>query len=180
PFKRAFEQGFALVLGTAGDDEEDRELAARARALAGEWAYRANGRALQLTDAEFLQRGHDGNLILIGNADTNAAWDQLIGPDAPLRVERGGVRLGPNLHTGDDLAVLAVLPRRGDAEHLVGVVGSSGPVGTRLHAVSAPFTSGVGIPDFLIFDGRVLQDGDGGVRAAGFWDHHWRLPSDGR
>jgi dienelactone hydrolase len=180
PFKRAFEHGFALVVGTAGDAEEDRELAARARSLAGEWAYRANGRALQLTDGEFLRDGHDGHVILVGNADTNAAWDEVLASDAAVRAERGLIRVGADVHRGEDLAALAVMPRRGSDELLVGVVADSGPAGTRLHGITSPFTSGVGIPDFLVFDGRVLEEGDGGVLAAGFFDHRWRLPVDGK
>ena len=180
PFKRAFDHGFAFVTGTAGSAQETAELADRARALALEWAYRANGYAPVLTDREFLEHGHDGNLVLLGNADTNAAWDAALATDAPLRAMRGALLLGDELLEGDDLACLAVLPRRGRDDRLVAVVGDSGPAGTRLHAVTAPFTSGVGIPDYLVFDGRVLTDGDGGVLAAGWFDHRWRLPSSGR
>jgi hypothetical protein len=34
---------------------------------------------------------------------------------------------------------------------------------------------GVGLPDFAVFDARMLRDGIEGVRAAGFFDNDWRV-----
>jgi hypothetical protein len=46
----------------------------------------------------------------------------------------------------------------------------------RAAASLAPFVSGVGYPDYVVYGPEVLASGDGGLRAAGFFDHRWRLP----
>ena len=43
----------------------------------------------------------------------------------------------------------------------------------RLGYVVDPFIAGSGMPDLVMFDGSVLQAGDGGVRAAGWFDWKW-------
>jgi hypothetical protein len=74
-----------------------------------------------------------------------------------------------------------VRPRRIDAEHkdasafLVGAFADTGVRGARLGYTLAPFTSGVGYPDYALFNSDVLAKGDGGVLAAGWFDHAWKL-----
>ena len=62
---------------------------------------------------------------------------------------------------------------------LVGVFADTGPSGTRLGYTLAPFVSGVGYPDYAVFDTGVLSQGDGGVLAAGWFDHRWALGGEG-
>jgi hypothetical protein len=64
----------------------------------------------------------------------------------------------------------------GEDTALLGWFADSGPQGSRLGYTLAPFVSGVGCPDFAIFDASVLSKGDAGVRAAGWFDSHWRAP----
>ena len=180
PFKRAFDNGFVLVYGTAGGAEETRWLAARARQDASVWRYRANGRAPVLSDVEWLARGAPaGNVILYGNADTNGAWDTVLAPDAPLTARRGALTLGEHRWEADDVAATVVLPRRDDPEALVGVFADTGPRATRLGFGLLTFVSGVGLPDYAVFDADVLLEGDGGVLAAGWFDHRWRPEAGG-
>ena len=179
PFKRAFDNRFVLVAGTAGDDREDAELLARARYDSQVWRYRANGRAevwsdVQVLSAGNLQRLSGRNLILYGNRDTNLAFVALVPPDCPLRAERGRMALGDAAWEGDDLAALCVYPRVGDPAALLGLFADSGPRGTRLGYTVSTFISGVGCPDFALFDSSVLVHGDGGVRAAGWFDSSWQ------
>ena len=58
---------------------------------------------------------------------------------------------------------------------LVGAFADSGIRGARLSYVLAPFASGVGYPDYAVFDSNVLAKADGGVLAAGFFDARWEL-----
>ncbi len=194
PFKRAFDRGFVLVYGTAGDEREDAELLARARCDAENWWYRGNGSARIVSDVEFNSRKEADwifgmelgdfvpNVILYGNADTNAAWTPLwSASQSPFDAHRGVLRLGEREWKGDDLGALVVAPRRdknGDVIALLGAFADSGARGSRLGYALQPFTSGVGYPDYTLFDARILTSGDGGVLATGYFDAEWKL--DGR
>jgi hypothetical protein len=179
PFKRAFDNRFVLVHGTAGDEREDAELLARARYDSEVWRYRGNGCAQVWSDVDFLApanlaRMSSRNVILYGNLDTNLAWAALVPPDCPLQARHGSLRLGDQVFAGEDLAALCVYPRVVDETALLGLFADTGPTGTRLGYTLAPFVSGVGCPDFAIFDATVLSAGDGGVRAAGWFDRRWQ------
>jgi len=185
PFKRAFDNRFAFVYGTAGDDARDRELLERARADQQNWWYRANGVPPVVADEAFegldVQTEWRRNAILYGNADTNSAWDKLVPSSCPISVRDGAIEVGEHVFEGEDLACVFVYPRSGDGEarSLVGAFGSTGPAGARLGYVLAPFVSGVGYPDYVVFDANILTEGDGGVLAAGWFDHEWQLQAGG-
>ena len=51
----------------------------------------------------------------------------------------------------------------------------SGANGTRLGYTLAPFVSGVGYPDYVVFNAQVLDDKDKGILAAGWFNHAWQL-----
>lgn len=185
PFKRAFDHQFVLVYGTHGNPDENRELFERARSDLETWWYRANGTPRLESDEQY-ERSHSekslpSNVILYGNADTNSAWTRLLGDDSPIQAKRGSLKLGDHEWKGDDLAAVFVRPRRIDAEHkdasafLVGAFADTGVRGARLGYTLAPFTSGVGYPDYALFNSDVLAKGDGGVLAAGWFDHAWKL-----
>jgi len=179
PFKRTFRRHFVLVYGTRGTPEENRELLERARCDSEIWWYRGNGRGRLVSDTEYLAlKRTDSNAILYGNADTNLVWKERVGASAPIQVRRGSVKLGDREWKGDDICALIVYPSSVAAE-LFGLVGSTGVAGTRLSYTSAYFVSGVGYPDYTIFGPDVLQKGDGGVRAAGWFDADWKLDGHG-
>jgi len=174
PFKRAFDRRFVFVYGTIGDDGEDRELFERARYDQATWWYRANATAELMSDREFLASESIGrNVILYGNRDTNVAWQQLISSDGPIDARRGSLRLGTRSWKGDDLGAVFVLPRADDGIGLVGAFADTGPRGSRLGYMLAPFVSGVGYPDYALFSPAILSSGDGGVLAAGWFDRNW-------
>ncbi|MBK7876958.1 MAG: prolyl oligopeptidase family serine peptidase [Planctomycetes bacterium] len=190
PFKRAFDRGFVLVYGTAGDEREDAELLARARCDAESWWYRANGSVRVVRDDDFVTHGLGTwvfgveledfvpNVVLYGNADTNSAWTKVLGADTTIEARRGTLRVGERTWKGDDLAAVFVRPRvdkEGRTIALVGAFADTGVRGARLSYVLAPFASGVGYPDYAVFDANVLAKGDGGVLAAGFFDADWKL-----
>ncbi|HEX9794128.1 MAG TPA: prolyl oligopeptidase family serine peptidase [Planctomycetota bacterium] len=178
PFKRAFDRHFALVVGSAGSAAETAVLLARARHDAGVWAYRGNGRAQIVVDRELLARPAafaGRNLILYGNADTNAAWERVFGAAAPVQIRRGRIALGEQVYEGGDLGAVFLLPRADSAGALAGAFGDTGVAGARLGDTLAPFVSGVGYPDYCVFSAKILAEGDDGVLAAGWFDHAWKL-----
>lgn len=176
PFKRAFDHDFVLVHGTQGSDDEDRELFERARSDLQTWWYRANATPRIASDVEFLALRGDCNVILYGNADTNSAWEAVLDLACPIEARRGKLTLGKHEWIGTDLAAVFVFPRSGTKSGtLVGVFADTGMPATRLGYTLAPFVSGVGYPDYAIFSSEVLSQGDGGVLAAGFFDHEWSI-----
>jgi predicted esterase len=183
PFKRAFDRRFLVVIGTAGDGAEDRELIERARFDVGTWWYRANATPEVYTDVEFLalekKPQAERNVILYGNRDTNSAWAQLIGA-SPVDARRGALVVGEREFQGDDLGAVFVRPRRDvSTGALVGAFADTGIAGARSGYRLAPFISGVGYPDYAVFSKEILTRGDGGVLAAGWFDEAWQLQSGG-
>ena len=116
------------------------------------------------------------NVILYGNADTNAAFGIVA---SPLQARRGRITFDGHTWIGPDLAACLVHPHAEDDEALVGVFADSGIEGARLGYTLMPFVSGAGYPDYAIFDATVLTKGDAGVLAAGFFDGRWRVQAGG-
>jgi hypothetical protein len=119
-----------------------------------------------LSDAEFLASPRPGNVLLYGNADTNQAWEALVGSDA-VQVGRGYAAVDEKRIEGGDVAVLAALPRRGGGDRLVGVVGGTGLEGMRATERLPYFTSGVGFPEVVVMRAGVWRSGYDGVEGAG-------------
>jgi len=171
PFKRAFARRFVFVYAAS-------DPASRARALydAQRWWYIGNGDCTVVSDAQFLFGNYsDRNVILYGNADGNRAWKRVLADTCPIDVRQGAVTIGKQRYEGDDLGCFFVYPRKGEAQALVGVVGYSGVTGARAGANVSVFAAGVGIPDYMVFGSDVLRKGDDGVRAAGWFDHGWKV-----
>lgn len=206
PFKRAFDNRFLVVYGTAGDPREDRELFERGRHDLEVWWYRANGVPRFMSDEEYLaaiaepelaegeakaqmmvlesqvRRVLDlqsRNVILYGNEDTNRAWRVLLAEDSPVQVRRGAIELGERVFGGEDLGVVFTYPSALDRSALVGYFADTGTRGARLGYTLASFVSGVGYPDYAVYSSEVLRSGDGGVLAAGWFDHAWGLQEEG-
>ncbi|MDP7246286.1 MAG: prolyl oligopeptidase family serine peptidase [Planctomycetota bacterium] len=180
PFKRAFDKSFVLIYGTIGSEKETEELLARARYDSEIWFYRANGHARLCSDREFLDPDSQEdfthrNIILYGNTENNAAWDTVLADDHPIQVSKNKIRLGSQTWKGDDLGATFVLPRKGEHETLVAAFASTGIAGARLGYTLAPFISGVGYPDYTVFNSQVLQSGDDAILAAGWWNEAWKL-----
>ena len=128
-----------------------------------------------MSDAQFLAGDFkDRNVILYGNADTNAAWETLLGK-SPVQVKRGSVKIGEREVQGDDLAILFVRPRPGSDTASVGVVAGTGLPGMRLTERLPYFTSGVHFPDVTVIGSEMLSRGVAGVRVAGFFGNDWTV-----
>ena len=171
PFKRAFDRRFVLVYGSS-------DAASRQRALydAQRWWYVGNGDCTVVSDAQFLFGNFSGrNVILYGNADTNAAFQRVLSGSCPIDLRNGAATIGGKRYEGADLGCFFVYPRKGEANTLVGVVGHTGPAGARAGANVSVFSSGVGIPDYMLFGAEFLRKGDAAVRAAGWFNHAWNI-----
>jgi poly(3-hydroxybutyrate) depolymerase len=175
PFREAFRNRMQFVYGTKGTAAENGWALAKARYDAEAFWYRGNGSIDVLPDTKFDPKAEpDRNVILYGNAETNAAWKPLLG-DSPLQVRGGVVAVGEREEKGDELAVVFVRPRPGSDRALVGVVGGSGVVGMRLTERLPYFVSGVGYPDWLVFGPEAMAQGSAGVRGAGFFGIDWSV-----
>ena len=172
-FKRAFDRAFVLVYSTGGTPEENAWSLAKARYDGEQWWYRGNGQARLLSDAELLglrsQGANPCNVILYGNADTNRAWEVMLGKDA-RQVTRGAANAAGRKFEGDDLACLLVLPRVDvsplDESCEVGVVGGTGLRGMRATERLPYFSAGTGFPDSLVLRASVWSRGPEAIEAA--------------
>lgn len=173
-FKSVFDNNAVLVYSTQGSAEENAWAAAKARFDAETFWYRGNGSLETIPDTEFDPATYrNRNVVLYGNADTNAAWSLLL-PASSVQVRRGEVRIDVRREMADDLAVLFVQPKIDSARALVGVVG-----GTSLRGMQATnrlryFVAGVAYPDLFIFSADALSRGLGEVRVLGFFADDWR------
>lgn len=177
PFKEAFRNRMAFVYGTRGSAEENAWALAKARYDAEQFWVRGNGSVDLVSDVQFQPSEElDRNVILYGNAETNAAWDPLLAA-SPVQVRRGSIRLGDREIPGEDLACLFLRPRPGSDRAAVGVIAGSGLAGMRLTDRLSYFLAGVGYPDCTVLGPEVLVQGSVGVRAAGFFGLDWSVES---
>ena len=175
PFKSAFTNNMVFVVGTAGTDEETRRNTAKAIFDAETFLYRGNGSVQVIPDVEFNPEYREArNVILYGNADTNRAWSALL-PKARLHVDRTGVTIGDHRIEGDDLAVLAVQPYEVSNNTLIGIVAGTGPRGMRLTEQLPYFVSGVHYPDVTVIAPDMLEKGEAGIQAVGFFGNNWTV-----
>jgi dienelactone hydrolase len=174
PFKNAFRNHMCFVVGTQGTDEENAWALAKAVFDAETWWVRGNGAVDIYTDQQLDQITRDRAIVLYGNADTNAAWEPLLG-SSPIQVRRGEVTLGERRLEGDDLLCLFVQPRPGSHFALVAAFAGTGLPGMRLADRLPVFVSGIAYPDVLVLDTSMLERGVDGVRAAGFLGEDWSL-----
>jgi dienelactone hydrolase len=145
PFEHVFANRVTLVVGTQGDADQTAAARALARFHAESFAYRGNGTLRIVDDADL--NGNGQNLVLYGNAKTNAAWHLLGEADRNLPPNAG---------------LLMVRPHADHPAALIGAVAADSPAALRQLALVPIFTTGVTIPDWAIFDvagGQVLDAG---------------------
>lgn len=177
PFKEAFQHNMVFVVGTAGNEAETTWAMNKARSDAETWWYRGNGSVDIVPDTDLADALAAGNrnVILYGNADTNSAWDTLLG-DAPIRVSSGAVQLGETTLSGDDYACVFAYPMKDSESNMVAVVSGSGLPGMHTTNQLPYFISGAGFPDYLVLTPESLLEGTDSVEYAGFFTAGWELP----
>lgn len=177
PFKDAFRNRMIFVYGTRGSDLEKRWARDKARFDAETWQYRGNGSVDVVPDTAFDSSAHpDRGVILYGNADTNLAWGPLLA-DSPVQVHRGSASIGERTVRGESQAVLFLRPRPGSDVASVAVIAGTGLPGMRLTNQIPYWVSGVGYPDWVVIDTRMLSEGADGVLGGGFFANDWTFSS---
>jgi len=173
PFKAGFRHRFLLVPGTRGTPAESAWALAKARYDHEQWRYRGNGAVDVVLDVDFRPEEHrDRDVILYGNRDSNAAWPALL-DSAAFELGRGVLRVDERRLEGEDLALLALHPRRDSDVASVVVIGGSGLPGARTTTFLPYFVSGVGYPDWTVLGTEFLEQGLSGVRGAGYFGADW-------
>ncbi|HMS53795.1 MAG TPA: prolyl oligopeptidase family serine peptidase [Fimbriimonadaceae bacterium] len=166
PFKSVFNDRFCLVYGTGGTAEENAWMKSKAIFDAETFGYRGNGSVDVYSDSEF-KAGERRNVILYGNSDTNGAWKRLISR-SPIKVGRSGILVGTRAHLGSKATLF--LTRADNGQGLVAVVGGTDLAGYRLTTRVPYFTSGVQLPDYVIFGPEVFTQGSKAVDEAGYFE----------
>ncbi|MBI1903790.1 MAG: prolyl oligopeptidase family serine peptidase [Planctomycetia bacterium] len=178
PFKEAFRNYMLFVYGTKGNEQENAWALSKARFDAETFWYRGNGSVDVVPDTQFESvkslQGLTRNVILYGNADTNAAWEALL-KQSPVQVRRDGITVGQRELAGGDLACSFIRPHPKSDQALVGVVAGTGPAGNQAAIAPNYFISGAGYPDLLVYGTRMLREGTKGVRVAGFFGNDWSI-----
>jgi hypothetical protein len=173
PFKHVFDNNVLLVYGTKGTSAENDWSLNKARYDAESFYYRGNGSMEVIADTSLdLDATRDRNIVLYGNADTNAAWKALLA-ESPVQLGRGELSLGQRKQSRDDLACLFIRPRAGSDRALVGVVGGTGIIGMRAATRTTYFVSGVGYPDLLVYGADSLSKGSAALVAVGYFAEDW-------
>ncbi len=116
----------------------------------------------------------DRNVVLYGNADTNALWAKLLG-GGPVEVRSAKVRIGEREFQGADLGVHFIRPREGSAIASVGAVAWTGAAGWAAVLPVQYFVSGAGFPDVMLLSADALKVGTAGVRAIGWFGNDWSV-----
>jgi dienelactone hydrolase len=174
-FKDAFRHRVVFVYGTLGTAEENARAFDKARMDAEAFWYRGNASVDVVPDRLFdPSKEPDRNVVLYGNADTNAHWVALLG-GGPVEVRTGRARVGDRAFQGADLAACFVRPRPGSAVASVGAVAWSGPAGWTAAGPTQYFVSGAGFPDLMLFSADALRSGTSGVLAIGWFGDDWTM-----
>jgi dienelactone hydrolase len=174
-FKDAFRHRFVFVYGTRGSDIEDSRAFSKARFDAETFWVRGNAGVEIIPDTAFdPARFKDRSVILYGNADTNAAWAQLLA-GSPVEIRNGRARIGDKTYAGKDYAAYFVRPRPGSDVASVGAVSWTGPAGWMAASPVQYFISGAGFPDLLLLSAEALRSGTGGVRVLGWFGTDWTV-----
>jgi hypothetical protein len=173
-FKEAFNHHMLFVVATGGTAEEKEAVMNKALYDAETWYYRGNGAVDLITDKEYAAAKYAGrNVILYGNANTNAAWKSLLG-DCPIQVSNNELKAGDAKWNGNDLAAYFIWPQK-DPNLLVGAVAATGVPGMKAAFANQYFAGGSGFPDFMIFNSDMLKGEEKAIKLTGFFDHRWKL-----
>ncbi len=174
-FKDAFRNRMVFVYSTRGSPEENLWSYAKARYDAETFWYRGNGSIDVVADTAFDPSAEpDRNVIVYGNADTNALWPALL-RSSPVQVARGSLRAGEKVLEGNDIGCYFIRPRPGSDVASVGVVAGTGLAGMKSTNMNMYFISGSGFPDLLVFGADMLENHFDGVRCVGYFGKDWSL-----
>ncbi|MBA4190617.1 MAG: alpha/beta hydrolase [Planctomycetaceae bacterium] len=169
-FKDAFRNRVLFVYATKGTPAENQWAIAKARYDAEVFWYRGNGSIDVIADTAFDPKAQpDRNVVLYGHADMNAAWKALLG-ESPVQATASTLSVGERRKKADGLGVLLVWPRPGSGTAMVAAIAGTGTTGLRATDRLPYFASGVGYPDWTVFD-------TSGVVGTGYFGNDWKIAS---
>lgn len=173
--KNELNHRFLFVYGTQGSAAENALIYAKARLDAESLWYRGNGGVDVVADREFSASDYPDRTVLVyGNADTNAAWADLL-EDSPVQVGNGTLRVGDNTHQGSDLACLFVRPRNdSDMASVIGVT-ATGQQGLRMLGKQSLFQPFVRYPDCVVLRAPAENEERASVEQAGYFGLDWSV-----
>jgi dienelactone hydrolase len=174
-FREAFNYGVLFVLGTQGNNDEDKWAFDKARYDAEKIWYRGNSSIEIIKDDEFdPEKYKDRSVVLFGNSETNSAWDLLLA-DSPVQVNDGEIIFGDKKYKGEDLACLMIRPRKDSDIASVGVVSGTGLRGFELANLAPYFNQYMSLPDLIIYDAKVIDSDKEGVNVTGYFGNDWTI-----
>jgi poly(3-hydroxybutyrate) depolymerase len=179
PLRDVLHEPILFVYG-ADDPEQTRANEQVARAWA---AIRAGVHVKYpvLSDAEFLAKSepltNDRALFLVGNAKSNRVL-RALEPELPIKIKDDAVLIGDRRITGKQLGAAFIRPNPKRPDRYLVVIEGVDALGT-WRSLSLPDL----LPDFVVYDeaiapsrGQMLLSA-GSVRAAGFFQNDWSLPT---
>lgn len=113
-------------------------------------------------------------IILVGNATTNSAWNTLLA-DCPIQVGSGQLKMGEEVHAGNDLGGYFVYPKSDSGTHSIGVITGTGIQGMKAATANQYFAGASGFPDYMFFSIDMLTNGASGLVDVGFFNNDWSL-----
>lgn len=174
-FKEAFQHNMVYVYGTQGTAEENAWAWEKVRYDAESWYYRGNGAFDAVADKDFDPAKYtDRNIILVGNAKTNSAWNTLLA-DCPIQVSAGQLKMGEKVKSANDLGGYFVYPKSGSDTLSIGAITGTGIQGMKAATANQYMAGASGFPDYMFFSIDMLTNGASGLVDVGFFNNDWSL-----
>jgi len=174
PIIDAFNSPFILIWGTRGDGAEVEANKKAAYGVATWWKAYANGECIVKADTEVTVRDiMRYNLVLFGDSETNILIEK-IKDGLPVKFEKGFIYLGSQKFTGDGISLVMIYPNPLNTERYVLLNASTTAKG--MGNFKMLYNGWMMLPDYVIFNGTIVENGLKGYLAAGFFDKNWQLP----
>lgn len=172
--KSELKHRFLFVYGTAGNDETDDWVYAKARFDSETFWYRGNASVEFIPDTQFdAEATKDRTIVLYGNADNNTAWNTLLA-DSPIQVKDGLVTVGQQTFAGETLGAMFIRPRPDSDIASVIAISGTGDVGMRTSNPISLFLPFVRYPDMMVYQASENQT-QPVVHLAGYFGYDWSL-----
>ena len=171
PVEEVFDGPFAVVIGTAGDENADRDNTQKALRWAEEWDSFADGVPRVKIDAEVSEEDiRQYNLVLFGTPASNSVLARMA-DRLPVTIGEGSYTLAGKTYTGTDIGLVFCYPNPLAPDRYVAVY--SGELYGAKCGINHKHDL---IPDFIVFDGKEFNYDDTNRHlVAGYFDMNWQL-----
>ncbi len=171
PLAQAFNTAFLLVVGTAGNEQQDEALRTQAEKWVDDWEAFADGRPTLVADRELTKEQiEQHNLVLFGTPQTNTVLAQ-VASHLPIKIGDHRYQIGGRLYHGPTLGLALCYPNPLAPRRLF-VVFSGEPWGERL-SINHKYDL---LPDYIIYDTSTHEyDNTDQHLIAGLFDVNWQI-----